>query len=438
MKIALVHDYIKEYGGAERVLEALHEIWPEAPVYTTVYLPDFLGPHKERFKGWDIRTSFLQNIPLKEKLISPFRIIAPFMFKIFDLSNFDVVIVSATGAYFPDMVETKKNIVIARSEERATRQSYTEQGIASPLRGLAMTKRKWAIHICYCHTPPRYLYGFATAREWKKNLIFKVIGGIANHFLRLVDFKSSQNVDYFIANSQNVRERIKKFYRRDSVVVYPPVDVDSSMYHVSGSKYKKHTKYILHNTSYFLAGGRLARPKHIDLIVRACRELGVPLKVFGKGFGGWGEEIDTQSRHSGKPKVHPESPIVQSDSGQARMTSSNIEFLGEIRDEEKLELMRNAKAYIFASEDEDFGITPVEAMMCGTPVIAYKSGGVVESVIQGKTGLFFDELTIESLIAAIKQFNNLTINSADCINQAEKFSKERFKREIKEFVEKYV
>ncbi len=458
MKIAIVHDYIKEYGGAERVLEALHEIWPEAPVYTSVYLPDFLGPHKERFKNWDIKTSFLQYISFKEKLISPFRIIAPFMFKMFDLSKFDIVIVSATGAYFPNMIRTKKSTVIARRKERATRQSHTEQGIASPLRGLAMTKREGAIHICYCHTPPRYLYGYATAREWKKNLVFRVIGEIANHFLRLIDFKSTQNVDYFIANSQNVKARIKKFYRREAEVIYPPVDIalgslrlfdessgaiDNRSLSLAQAEFSKNAslKSSFKNSSqskarpaknYYLAGGRLARPKHIDLIVKACEELRVPLKVFGRGFGGYEKELGISNQESGR-NGHNSSFMIH---------NSYIDFVGEVTDKEKLELMRNAKAYIFAAEDEDFGITPVEAMSVGTPVIAYRSGGVVESIINGKTGLFFDELTVESLAKAMKQFNNLsadrqdlTIDSDDCIKQAQKFSKERFKREIKELVE---
>src|SRR3990172_13084850 len=201
MRIAFVHDYIKEYGGAERVLEALHEIWPTSPVFTTVYLPEFLGPHKERFKDWNIKTSFLQYLPLKEKLISPFRLVAPLVFKTFDLSKFDVVIISATGAYTPNTIKVK-----SQPSSRAQVEGKS--------------KVKSTVHICYCHTPPRYLYGYSTAREWKKNLIFRVIGEIGNHFLRLIDFKSSQNVDYFIANSKTVAGRIKKFYRREAEVIY--------------------------------------------------------------------------------------------------------------------------------------------------------------------------------------------------------------------------
>src|SRR3989344_1952346 len=198
MKIAIVHDYIKEYGGAERVLEALHELYPEAPVYTSVYLPQFLGPHRERFEGWDIRESWVRFLPFRAKLISPLRLIATFVFRSFDFSEYDVVIVSATGAYTPNMIRIKNHeLRIKENQEQKTND-----------------QRPKTIHICYCHTPPHYLYGYATAREWKKNPYIRVIGEIMNHFLRMVDFKSAQNVDFFIANSEEVASRIKKFYRR--------------------------------------------------------------------------------------------------------------------------------------------------------------------------------------------------------------------------------
>ena len=366
MKVALVHDYIKEYGGAERVLEALHEIWPDAPVFTSVYLPEFLGPHKVRFNppagGWDIRTSFLQEIPFVGKLISPIRLIAPFMFRTFDFSQFDVVIVSATGAYNPNMIQKKS-----------------------------------ALQICYCHTPPRYLYGYATAREWKNNLVFRVLGEIANHFLRLIDFKSAQNVDFFIANSKNVAGRVKKFYRKDSVVIYPPVEMNHE------SRIRNQEK-----KDYFLAGGRLARPKNIDLIVKTFVKLGLPLKVFGRSFAG----------HDSLFMIH----------------NSNIEFLGEVSDEEKMELMGQAKAFVFAAEDEDFGITPVEAMSVGTPVIAFASGGVLETIIDGKTGVLYRFNDLNHLSEAIHKFEKMKFDRELIIKQAQKFSKERFKSEILEFV----
>lgn len=357
MKIAIVHDYIKEYGGAERVLEALHELYPKAPVYTTIYLPKFLGPHRERFKNWKILTSWFQDIPFKGKLISPLRIFAPYIFQSLDLSKFDVIIVSQTGAYTPNLVSKGK-----------------------------------AIQICYTHTPPRYLYGYATAREWKKNLFLRVFGEVSNHILRIVDYKSSQNVDYFIANSKNTASRIQKFYRRSSTVIYPPVTAGPA----SASS----------PAVYFLAGGRIAKPKHIDLIVKVFEELGLPLKVFGRGFAG----------------------------AKLKSSKSNVEFLGEVSDEEKYKLMAGANAYVFASEDEDFGITPVEAMGQGTPVIAYRSGGVLETIIEGQTGIFFNSLNTKSLKEAIKKSQSISFNRDKIREYSKKFSKERFKKEIEAFV----
>ena len=366
VKVALVHDYIKEYGGAERVLEALHELFPDAPVYTTVFCPEFLGPHKKRFESWKIYTSWLQKIPYHHKLISVFRLVAPFAFQSFDFSDYDIIITSATGAYSPNILN-----------------------------------KKHAKLLSYIHTPPRYLYGYATAREWKSNPFIRVIAEVANHILRVVDFRSAQNVDVFIANSENVRQRIKKFYRKDAVVIYPPVDISKD----SGFKRQGSRKY-------FLAGGRLARPKHIDLIIKAANELQLPLKIFGKGFAGYGDELKN-------------------------IAGKTVEFLGEVTDSEKMVLMRNAKAFIMASEDEDFGITPVEAMGVGTPVIAYFSGGLKESVIEGKTGVFFKELTVKSLLHAMKKFEYTKISSEDCIAQANTFSKNEFMRKMKEVIGEY-
>jgi len=364
MKIALVHDYLKEYGGAEKVLETLHEIWPKAPLFTIIYAPEYLGPHKKRFSKWRIKLSVLQNIPYIEKLISPVRLVAPLIFKNMDFSDYDVVIVSATGAYNPNLIKKGK-----------------------------------AIHICYCHTPPRYLYGYPTARNWKNSPILRVLGEAANHFLRMVDYKSAQNVDYYIANSKEVASRIKKFYRKNSKVIYPPVDIPKGL---SKSKEKK----------YYLAGGRLARPKRVDLAIKVCTKLKLPLKVFGKGFAGYGEEL-------------------------RNMAGPTVEFLGEVTEKKKWELMAGAKAYFFPAELEDFGITPVEAMAAGAPVIAFRSGGVLETVIDGKTGIFFDEASVASLTKAVKKFQKSKIKSEDCIKQARKFSTERFKKEIKTFIKKH-
>jgi len=281
-----------------------------------------------------------------------------------NFSNYGAVIVSATGAYNPNLIRKGK-----------------------------------AIHICYCHTPPRYLYGYPTARNWKNNPILRVLGETANHFLRMVDYKSSQSVDYYIANSKEVAARIEKFYRRKAKVIYPPVDIPKGL---SKTKERK----------YYLAGGRLARAKRVDLAVEVCTKLNLPLKVFGKEFAGYGEEL-------------------------REMAGPTIEFLGEVTDKKKWELMTGARAYIFPAELEDFGITPVEAMAAGTPVIAFRSGGVMESVIDGKTGIFFDKASTSSLAKAIKKFEKSKIKSENCIKQARKFSTERFKKEMKLFIKKY-
>lgn len=375
MKVAIVHDYIKEYGGAERVLESLHNVFPDAPIYTSVYLPKFLGPHRSRFENWNIKTSWADAIPFNDKLISPIRLIAPELFKSLDLSDYDVVIVSATGAYSPNNITTR---------------SYKNEA-------------KKAIHICYCHTPPRYLYGYETARDWKKNPLTKNLGELAIRFLRKIDFKSSQNVDYFIANSEETKKRIEKFYKKDSVVIYPPVEIKNHELRIMNQEDKE----------YYLAGGRIARSKHTDLIVDTFIKNGLPLKIFGKGFAGFEEELRGRVRNK-----------------------TNIEMLGEISDEEKDRLMAGARAFIFASEDEDFGIVPVEAMMSGTPIIAHRSGGVLETVVEGKTGVFFDEFTVESLDTAIKKFEKSKFDQLYLIKHAQKFGKERFEREIREFVDK--
>lgn len=364
MKVALVHDYLKEYGGAERVLQTLHEIYPQAPIFTLVYVPRYLGPHQKRIEKWNVRSLIPRQIPLMDKLISPLRLIAPCLFKQLDLTDYDVVIVSATGAYNPNLVKTKPGA-----------------------------------HFCYCHTPPRYLYGLPTAREWKKYWWVRIPAEITNHFLRMIDFHSSQKVDYFIANSKTTAARIKKFYRREARVIYPPVDIFEA--------FKPGRSRSVQ--SYFLAGGRLGRAKRIDLAIKACNQLKLPLKVYGRPFAGYGEELK-------------------------KIAGPTIEFLGEVNDQELARLYADCQAFIFPAEEEDFGIVPVEAMSYGKPVIALKQGGVVESVVGGKTGEFFNEPTVESLVKALKKFKPEKYKPEDCRRQAKKFSKERFKKEIKEFI----
>lgn len=190
MKVAIVHDYLIDFGGAERVLLVLHEIYPKAPIYVSIYRPKLLGNFKENFKNANIRQSWFGKLPFAEKLISPLRFLLPLIWKSFDLKNYDLIISSSSWAI------TK-----------------------------GFDKKKNALEICYCHTPPRYLYGYDTSRKFKglmRNLV-SVYSAIVNHFMRIYDFKQAQKVDYFVANSKEVARRIEKFYRREAIVIYPPI-----------------------------------------------------------------------------------------------------------------------------------------------------------------------------------------------------------------------
>jgi glycosyltransferase involved in cell wall biosynthesis len=299
------------------------------------------------------------------------------MFESFDLLEYDVVI-SSSAVYFAKAVKT------------------------SPKQ----------LHIAYIHTPPRYLYGLVTSFNYKKHWWTRVLGELANHFLRIVDFQVSQRPDILVANSENVRKRINKFYRRDAVIIYPPIDIEEF------KKYKKTNK------GYFLSLGRLARGKGVDVIVAACSKLNLPLKVAGTG------------------------PILPE---LKKIAGSSVEFLGAVSDEERARLYAGAKAFIVASEDEDFGITQIEAMAAGTPVIAIRAGGYIETIIEGKTGEFyeigeksidyhraFDPKTVENLTDVLKNFNPKKYKEEDCRKQAEKFSKEHFKKEILELIDKKI
>jgi len=370
LKVAIVHDYIKEYGGAERVLEALCEMYPDAPIYTAFYKKD--SDAWKRFKDRKIIASWVQSIPFfVTKLHSPLRFLAPQIWESFNFSAYDVVIGSASW--------------------------YVTKGFQKPDK---------TIEICYCHTPPRWLYGYRTSIEWQRFWPIKLYGLIVGHFMRQYDFNAAQKVDYFIANSDEVKARIKKFYRRDAQVIYPPVSLPKI------PQVKKE--------DYYFVVARIVGGKGLDLAVEAAAKTGIKLKIAGAPAGYYTE-------HKKLAKMAPE----------------NVEFLGHVSDEELVKLYAGAKAFFALAADEDFGITPVEAMLCGTPVIAFHGGGYKETVLDGKTGLFFKQLTVESLVDAIKKFEMLKQVQHDkmqsaCKKQAEKFSKERFKKEMRAFVESKV
>ncbi len=373
MRVALVHDFLVEYGGGERVLEALHEIFPGAPIYTAYLDLNGFGPHQERIRKWNIKTSWLQYLP--RKLLSPARIFASLAFESFDLSGYDVVI-SSCNTYFSKAV------------------------ITSPK----------SLHISYIHTPPRYLYGYATSFNYKKHWWTRVAGELANHFLRIYDYETSQRPDILVANSQEVYQRIKKFYRREAVVIYPPVDL---------SEFKAVKKK---QEDFFLSLNRLDRGKGTEVAVNACTKLGLTLKVAGKG------------NQEGRLR---------------KIAGQTVQFLGEVDDKERIELLSYAKALIVASDDEDFGITAIEAQAAGTPVIAIKQGGYQETVLDGKTGLFFEPSTmpadysryvdpkvVENLIKVLEEFDPGRFRVEELRDNAEKFSKVRFKEEILALVDK--
>ena len=365
MKIALVHDYLNEFGGAERVLLALSDIYPKAPIYT-IYAKS--GSHARRkLKNKKIIQSWFSRLPFAHKLISPLRFLIPFIWSSFDFSNYDLVITSASWA-------------VTKGMKRGARTT----------------------EVCYLHTPPRYLYGYDTSRDWKSvNAVVKIYAHVVNHFMRIYDFNQAQKVDYFIVNSENVGHRVKKFYRRDYEVIYPPVEIGKT----------PNTARPLPNTNYYLTGGRLVKAKNFDLIICAAKKTGVRLKVFGKG----GEEEKLK-----------------------KMANDSIEFLGHVTDKELAELYAGAKAFIVAQKDEDFGITPIEAAAAGCPTIAYRAGGYLETVVDGKTGVFFDRPSVDSLAKTIRQFdgsNHNTITVKALRAHAKKFSKKRFIKEVKKFVQ---
>lgn len=359
-KIALIHDYLREYGGAERVLEALHELYPDAPVYTAFTDPQNMGIHWQRFADWDVRTTWLQQIPLITKIFSPLRIIAPQAFRALDLREYDVVI-SSSNAYFA------KAVVVPNG-----------------------------VHLCYCHTPPRALYGYSTMSDWKGQWLTRSVGAVINHFLRVVDFKMAQKVNLFIANSQETARRIQKFYRRDSVVIHPPVALAENLPQLTEKK-----------GEYFLYVNRLAYAKHPEIAVAVCSKERLPLVVVGEG------------------KIRA---VLE------EMAGPTVTFKGAVADDELQQLYLGAKALLYPVEDEDFGIVPIEALAAGTPVIAHASGGPLETIIDGKTGVLFDELSEAGLSDAIKRFEKQKFDSKSLQKEAQKFSKTTFMKRVRKAV----
>lgn len=359
LKIALVHDYLQWYGGAEKVLEALHEIWPDAPVYTSVYNPETMP---ENLKTWDIRTSFMQKLPRRGRFLKYYSFLYPLAFEQFDFSEYDVVISSSAG--FAKGIITKPE----------------------------------TCHIAYTHTPPRFQWGFQTSTREKLGQIYtKIILPPIDNYLRIWDQCAAERVDSFIANSREVQKRIQKIYKKDSEIIYPPVDFERFS---NCADIKKE--------DYFVTISRLERYKRIDLLISACNKLGLRLRIIGEG-------ADRQYLES--------------------LAGPTIEFSGRLKDEDLIKSICGAKAFLFAA-DEDFGIVIVEALAAGIPVIALGKGGALEIIDNKKTGEFFYDQSVGSLINALKNFDKKDYKKEDCKKAAQRFSKQLFKKKITAFVEK--
>ena len=418
MKIALVHDYLKEYGGAERVLQTLHEIYPQAPIYTAFWQRSSAAG--QVFAQAKIKESWLAPLIKHGHLYSPLRFLTPLIWRGFDLSDYDLVITSASW--------------------------YITRGF----RVGPQTKV-----ICYCHTPPRYLYGYPTSIDWQRYWPVRIYAAVVNHFLRLYDYRSAQQVDEWLVNSKNVAQRVKKFYRRDATVIYPPVEVAKISRATRGLKPKnyfersekqgsttkgagsyssasekqgsvetstgsyssaseKQGSVETSTGSYYLIVSRVVGAKGIELAVEAAKKAKVSLKIVGEPAGlSWlGKDL-------------------------SRLKNKWVKFLGRVSDKKLYQYYGECKAFLALAEDEDFGITPVEAMAAGRPVIAFRGGGYLESVVEGKTGEFFEQLEANSLAKILKSFNPKKYKPEDCRRQARKFSKERFKKEIKELIKNH-
>jgi len=365
MKVALIHDHLAQDGGAEKVLKSLTELFPDAPIYTLLYEAKNVA---KNFASREIITSVIQKLPGGVRHYKWYLFFMPLAVEFFDLREYDLVI-SDASAFAKGVLTTTDTT-----------------------------------HICYCHTPTRYLWSDAHEylnelpyNKWLKKIISLVLSR-----LRLWDFAAAQRADYFLANSQTVSQRIKKYYRRDSVVVYPPVEVDQ-FYIAEGGPAKN-------DEAYFLIGCRLAPYKRVDLVIEAFKQLGsaYKLKIFGDG-------ID-------RPRLE-----------KLAAGYSNIEFLGQVTQEEKAGLYARCLAFINPQE-EDFGITVVETMASGRPVIAYQKGGATETVIEGKSGLFFKEQTAEALAAVVRGFKNENFDSEAIREQAKLYSAANFKQQITDFI----
>lgn len=345
MRVAIVHDDLVQWGGAERVLLGLCEIFPNAPIYTSLYDSTNITL-KRNFGSKKIITSFLQKIPGWRSLYKFLLPLYGFAFEQFDFSEFNLVISHTTR--FAKSIVTKPATV----------------------------------HICYLHTPPRFLWHFSGEKDygWGEVLLTK---------LRIYDQVTARRVDFFLAGSENARTRIKKVYKRESKLVYPFVDLE---------RFKGVESF---NGGYFVVISRSSKYKRVNLAIKACYSLGFPLKIIGE-FRDFREV-------------------------------SGVEFLGKLDDQMVVNVLAGCKALIVPGI-EDFGLASLEAQALGKPVVAFAEGGVLETIVPNKTGIFFDKQTTNSLRDALLRLNSTPINPEDCVKNAMDFDKEIFIKNFKQTV----
>jgi len=360
MKVALVHDYLTQLGGAEKVLQSFQHLFAASSIFVLLYNRQQVG---SVFAPQQIKTTWLQHLPLATRRHQWYLIFMPTAIESHHLTNYDLVLSSSSSM--------AKGVQVAQHIP----------------------------HICYCHTPTRYLWhdeGFYV-EDLKYNKLVKKIIPLFLPRIKHWDLLAAQRVNYFIANSKVVQQRIRRYYQRESIVIYPPVET-----------HKFHIAEKIGN--YFLAGGRLVAYKRYDLVIQAFNKLGIKLKIFGQG-------IDYRRLKS--------------------MARRNIEFVGPVDEATKAQLYSQALAFI-NPQLEDFGITAVEAMAAGRPVIAYAAGGALESIQAGKTGEFFNEQLWEALAQQVINFKPGDYDAHYIKQHAERFSQARFEREIQAFIQQAI
>jgi len=355
LRVALLHDWLNQIGGAENVLEALVRMFPAAPVFTSMYAPHLMPA---AYRTWDIRTTFMQRLPAVFTHHQAYLPLYPLAFSRLDLRGYDLILSNKSGFCHGAPVPPD------------------------------------ATHICYCLTPTRFLWQYEAYRAREAlNPALDVALKPVIALLRQWDYAAAQRVHHFIAISTEVQARIRRFYNRESAIIFPPADIGRFRPNAAPAG------------DYFLAGGRLIPYKRTDLAVRACSELGLRLLVYGDGR---------------------DRPALE------RMAGPTVAFLGRVSWDELARLYAGARAFIFPGL-EDFGITPVEAQAAGRPVIAFRGGGALDTVLPGRTGEFFAEPTVESLVAVLERFQPTAYSPAACQQNAERFGVERFEKELRDY-----